>query len=186
MKHIPNIITSVRLIAAFVLMIECIFGNAAPHFLFLFIAAGVSDMLDGYIARRFNWCTDFGAHLDSISDLSLYISVFVFLCLNCSKDIGSCVPFILLGAAAQAIHLAFSYWKFQQFPAYHSTFSRCIAYLLFFGLIAYWQTHTAALLPALALLWVACSLEGLVITTILKRATINVSSMLKALEYSLT
>lgn len=182
MKNLPNIITSVRLIAALVLMVECIFGNAAPHFLALFIAAGVSDMLDGYVARRFNWCTDFGARLDSISDLSLYISVFVFLCLNCTADINKCIPVLILGAAAQTIHLILSYCKFQQFPAYHSTFSRCMAYLMFFGLIAYWKSQNATILPALALFWVACSLEGMIITAILKRATINVSSIFAAMR----
>lgn len=138
-------------------------------------------MLDGFIARRFNWCTDFGARLDSISDLTLYISVFFFLCLNCGSDVGKCVPVLILGAFAQVLHLILSYRKFQQFPAYHSTFTRCMAYLMFFGLIAYWNTRNATILPALSLLWVLCSVEGMIITAILKQATINVSSVLAAL-----
>lgn len=182
MKNLPNIITSVRLIAAVVLIVECMLGQAVPHFLALFIAAGVSDMLDGFIARRFNWCTDFGARLDSISDLSLYVSVFIFLSLNCGADVGKCVPVLICGAAAQVAHLILSYRKFQQFPAYHSTFTRCMAYLMFFGLIAYWTTRNATILPALAIFWVLCSLEGMIITAILKRPTINVSSILTALR----
>jgi len=73
MKNIPNFITSWRLFSA--LAIVGLAVASADHgilaFPALFIIAGISDMLDGIIARRFNLCTTFGAKLDSISDLAL-------------------------------------------------------------------------------------------------------------------
>ena len=48
----------------------CILLN---HILFLivYIYCGVSDMLDGYLARRFNIISDFGTNLDSIAKVKL-------------------------------------------------------------------------------------------------------------------
>lgn len=43
------------------------------------VAAGLSDALDGYLARRFNLTTDLGAHLDAIADKALLVSVYVTL-----------------------------------------------------------------------------------------------------------
>jgi cardiolipin synthase len=43
------------------------------------LAAGISDAVDGYLARRFNLKTDLGAHLDAIADKALLVSVYVTL-----------------------------------------------------------------------------------------------------------
>lgn len=44
-----------------------------------FLAAGVSDGVDGFIARQFNQRTELGAYLDPIADKLLLVSVFVVL-----------------------------------------------------------------------------------------------------------
>lgn len=45
----------------------------------LFLAAGLSDAVDGFLAKRFGMSTDFGALLDPLADKALIISVFVGL-----------------------------------------------------------------------------------------------------------
>lgn len=44
-----------------------------------FVVAGLTDAVDGYIARRFNQMTELGALLDPIADKSLLISIFITL-----------------------------------------------------------------------------------------------------------
>jgi cardiolipin synthase (CMP-forming) len=44
-----------------------------------FVVAGVSDAIDGFIARRFNQHTELGAYLDPMADKLLLVSVFVVL-----------------------------------------------------------------------------------------------------------
>lgn len=57
--------------------IAILFCNAlSPVFYTLYIIAGVSDMVDGYIARRTNSVSELGAKLDTIADF-----VFVVVCL---------------------------------------------------------------------------------------------------------
>ncbi len=45
----------------------------------LFLAAGITDAVDGFLAKRFGMSTDFGALLDPLADKALIISVFVGL-----------------------------------------------------------------------------------------------------------
>lgn len=53
-------------------------GHDAAAFV-LFVAAGASDALDGYLARRFAWRTELGAYLDPLADKLLIVSIFIGL-----------------------------------------------------------------------------------------------------------
>ncbi len=45
----------------------------------LFLAAGVSDAVDGYIAKRFDMTSELGAYLDPLADKALIVSIYVSL-----------------------------------------------------------------------------------------------------------
>ena len=177
MHNIPNLITSVRLVSAVLLAIFSTMSLGKPVFLPLFIAAGISDMLDGFIARKFNWCTEFGAKLDSVSDMTLYAAVFFCFLICLPHQMRQNAPLLCFGVTAQLLHWLYSVEKHGGFPAYHSTFSRVCAYAMFFLVIAFWQTRYALILAAILLAWIACTLEGIVITTVLKRPMSNVSGI---------
>ena len=46
---------------------------------FLFLAAGVSDAVDGYLAKRFKWTSELGAYLDPLADKILILSIYIAL-----------------------------------------------------------------------------------------------------------
>jgi cardiolipin synthase len=75
---IPNLITIVRLIIVPLVIVMIGQANWAPAFL-LFVAAGVSDAVDGFIARRFNMRSEFGAYMDALADKALLVSIYVTL-----------------------------------------------------------------------------------------------------------
>jgi cardiolipin synthase (CMP-forming) len=78
MSTIPNLISLARLCAvpvAIWLMIEGAFAAA----LWVMLAAGVSDAVDGYLAKRFNARTEFGAFLDPLADKALLVGTYVTL-----------------------------------------------------------------------------------------------------------
>lgn len=70
MLNIPNILTSFRilLIPVFVVVYYIPISWSAPVAAFIFWLAGVTDLLDGYLARRLNQQTAFGAFLDPVAD----------------------------------------------------------------------------------------------------------------------
>jgi cardiolipin synthase len=45
----------------------------------LFLVAGISDAVDGYLAKRFNMASELGAYLDPLADKTLIVSIYVTL-----------------------------------------------------------------------------------------------------------
>jgi cardiolipin synthase (CMP-forming) len=76
--NLPNLITLGRLLAV-PLAIWLILSGAFGAAFWVFIAAGISDAVDGFIAKRFNLRTQIGALLDPVADKSLLVSVYVML-----------------------------------------------------------------------------------------------------------
>ena len=66
MKHIPNIITSLRILGAACLLL-C--NPAGTAFWVIYGLCGISDMIDGYIARKLHAESKAGAVFDSIADI---------------------------------------------------------------------------------------------------------------------
>lgn len=77
-SYIPNLLTLLR-IAATPVLIMLLKYEMFPGALLLFVLAGVSDGLDGYIAKRFHYETRLGAILDPIADKVLLVSCFIVL-----------------------------------------------------------------------------------------------------------
>ncbi|MBN2897644.1 MAG: CDP-alcohol phosphatidyltransferase family protein [Clostridia bacterium] len=69
---IPNILTAIRIAVSLTLLP---FNPVSYYFQFLYIIAGISDLLDGYIARMTQTETELGARLDSLADLIFCIIV---------------------------------------------------------------------------------------------------------------
>ncbi len=68
MKHIPNTITTLRLLGAICLLL-C--NPADAVFWVIYGLCGISDMLDGYLARKLHAGSTNGAVLDSVADICL-------------------------------------------------------------------------------------------------------------------
>src|SRR3954453_596553 len=75
---IPNLITIARLIMVPLVIVMIGQGRWMTAFV-LFVAAGVSDAVDGYIARRFDMRSELGAYLDPLADKALLVSIYVSL-----------------------------------------------------------------------------------------------------------
>ena len=63
---IANIITALRIVCAFAMLFCPVFS---PQFYGFYIAAGISDIIDGTVARKTGSSSEFGAKFDSIADL---------------------------------------------------------------------------------------------------------------------
>ena len=75
---VPNQLTLLRMLILPFVLISMIYGHHAAS-LWLFLAAAVTDVIDGVVARHFNQQTDLGLYLDPIADKLLLSSCFVAL-----------------------------------------------------------------------------------------------------------
>ena len=79
MRHIPNILTCLRLVMVVFFIVFFIKGNYDVC-LYLYIAAFITDVLDGFLARKFNWISKFGKLVDPFADKAMLISALICLC----------------------------------------------------------------------------------------------------------
>ena len=78
LRHIPNTLTIIRCLLTLP-MAYYLWQKSYNMALVLFVIAGVSDGLDGYLAKRFSWQSRFGAIADPLADKLLLVTGFFTL-----------------------------------------------------------------------------------------------------------
>ena len=122
-----NIITVIRILCS-VALLFCQFPS--PAFYVLYVTAGITDMIDGAVARKTNTVSEFGAKLDTAADF-----VFVAVCLIKlipSLDIPNWLyVWIAVIALVKGINIVSGYVMRKEFVAVHSVMNKVTGILLF-------------------------------------------------------
>ena len=80
-KYIPNALTILRFILIPFIII-CIVNDKYLEAFIVLTLSGITDVLDGFIARKFNFITNLGKVLDPLADKSTLVSILVSLALK--------------------------------------------------------------------------------------------------------
>lgn len=129
-KAIPNIITSIRIIGAIgIIFIE-------PFTLVFFLVyglCGVTDALDGFVARKFHLESKFGSILDSVSDL-VFLGVMAFKIFPTLIELLPIWNWIIILTAVgfQTIAYIICAIKFKKFSAIHTYANKVMSAAIFF------------------------------------------------------
>ncbi len=80
-KSLPNILTLARIALIPLLIVAMAFSNDYGYIIsfLIFVAAGVTDWLDGYLARSLNAQSDFGRMMDPVADKLIVATALVIL-----------------------------------------------------------------------------------------------------------
>ena len=141
--NIPNILSGYRLLS-FPFVLYLALSHQEKLFAFFLIFNLFTDILDGFIARRFNLQTEFGARLDSLADDGTYIlaivGIFIFKAEDFAPHLLSFYLFIALFLATSVVSLL----KFKKMPSLHLYSSKIGGYLqgFFFFLLFTYGFHT--------------------------------------------
>lgn len=76
--NLPNLLTLARILLVPVVVWLLVSGLYMAAF-WLFVLAGITDGVDGYLARRWNQRTELGAYLDPLADKALLVSIYITL-----------------------------------------------------------------------------------------------------------
>lgn len=118
MKNLPNILSGYRLLM-FPVLLFLIYKGEENLFSLLFVINIITDVLDGWIARKFDASTPLGAKLDSLADIGSYIlaviAIFQFHWSSFEPYKWWFFSFLFLYVFA----ILFSLVKFKIFPSLH-------------------------------------------------------------------
>jgi cardiolipin synthase (CMP-forming) len=76
--NIANLLTVLRFCLVPIVVVSII-NREWIFALVIFIAAGITDAIDGFVARHFNMRTELGAYLDPLADKALLVSIYITL-----------------------------------------------------------------------------------------------------------
>ena len=122
-----NTITFFRIAASIVLLFCPVFS---PAFYVFYIVAGVSDMLDGFVARKTNTASRFGARLDTIADFVLVVVCLIKL-LPVLRIPAWLYIWIGIIALIKVVNIISGFVVQKRFVAVHSVMNKASGFLLF-------------------------------------------------------
>ena len=137
MKHIPNILSASRI--ALCLPLLLVDAMTLPFWV-LYLIAGLTDILDGFLARRWGVESKFGARLDSLADFVFVLAVGykLFPWLKLPVALWMMIGLIALVKASNAFSV---YLVKQRIEFLHTKANKLTGLLLFIGLMAIGQSY---------------------------------------------
>ena len=97
LKYIPNILSVIRilLIPVFAMLFFLDYPENCAYAALVYIVAGLTDILDGFLARRFGWASRAGRILDPLADKLLQVTALVCMAAKDVLPVWLIIPFIL-------------------------------------------------------------------------------------------
>jgi CDP-diacylglycerol--glycerol-3-phosphate 3-phosphatidyltransferase len=176
---IPNALSGFRL-ASVPVLLALAWGDYGKVFLVLLVCALLTDIADGYLARRLHQKSELGARL--IVDFALYISIPLSAWWLWPELIVREAPYVTVVLASLVLPILIGFAKFQRLTSYHTWGAKlsavlmgCSTLLLFAGGPAYPFHFSVAVL-------VVTQIEEIAITLVLPIWRSNVPSLVHALR----
>ena len=97
LKWIPNALCVIRIVLVFLFVYLSLQGNDQNLYgaLFVFLLAGVTDVIDGFLARRNGWITELGKILDPLADKLMQITAAVCFTIDNLLFLTVLIPLLL-------------------------------------------------------------------------------------------
>lgn len=126
---VPNFISSLRIVGtACLLFIEPL---SIPFYI-VYTLSGISDMLDGWVARATHTTSELGSRLDSIADLLLYAVMILRIFPVLWKRLASWIWYVLAVAIViRVVSYSFVAVKYHRFSAMHTYGNKATSLLVF-------------------------------------------------------
>ena len=179
--RLPNLISSIRILIAPLLFVFA-FLQMETWFLGALIFSGCTDVLDGFIARKFNMITPLGAHLDSWGDFTIYSTMAVCAWILWPEITQRELLYYAMILFSFLLPAQIGLTKFGKMTAYHTwavkiaVFTTFVGYITLYAGIAEWPFILAAVLCVIA------GVEEILITLVLREEKTDVRSIFAALR----
>jgi len=180
MRYIPNILSLSRIPFSIAFPFLAYFLKSPIPFLVAYGIAGVADVLDGFLARRYHWESKLGAKMDSIGDVVFLVFAISTAILMLDFTFEWYV-FAVLGAlvAVRVANAVYTRVKFKQWGFIHNLATKYCAFPIFLMLPAFIALGRVYSVPLAALvgLVVLGSIEETLILRVMDEYDMNMKSI---------
>lgn len=171
-----NFLSGFRLIAAPFLLYLAWTGR--PNLFLVLLALSLfSDSIDGFVARKLDHASEFGAKLDSWGDLATYLTVPLCAYWLWPELLKREAFYVLLIVASYIFPLIAGFMKFKRLPSYHTWAAKTSALLISAAAFILFITGIAWPLKIAAVVQAAVACEEIAITLRLSEIQTNVRSL---------
>ena len=176
MNNIPNIISCLRILSSPALLYLAHLGYR-DFFLGLLIVSLLSDVLDGFLARKLNASTNLGAKLDSIGDMAIYFSVPLCAWWLWPDLVRQEAFYFILTVSAYAIPPFAGLLKFRKLISYHTLSAKIAAYIMCTAILIVFLSENTLMFRFAAVFQSLVACESIMITLWLPSLRNNVKSI---------
>lgn len=164
-RDIPNIISTARILLT-VPIIWLLFEEEYDSALILFIIAGVSDGIDGWLAKHYGWQSRLGSILDPVADKLMLMSSYVALAWVGHIDVGLAVAVLLrdlviMGGATAYHFLVGSYEMRPNWLSKVNTVCQIVLVVWVLLALALWPVMTQAVFWLSVMVWLTTVGSGI-------------------------
>lgn len=176
-KRIPNYITLIRIIGTILLLFQ---DSLSLNFFILYFLCGLSDILDGYVARKLRITSKFGARLDSIADMFFIISVLTKILPNLKLQLWM-IFWIVFISAIKLLSFIIGYLKFHEVAFLHTYSNKFTGIFLFFTPLIYNLFGLNISVSSVCSIATLAAFEELLIILKVKNLDLNIRGIYKIL-----
>lgn len=173
---IPNLITMIRIIGSICLLFVRPLSDA---FYIIYTVSGLSDAVDGFIARKTHSVSELGSKLDSVADLAFYIVMILRILPILLDKLPFWIWYIVLTVVMLRIaSYAVAAIRFRRFASLHTLLNKAATLMIFFvPYLIEFDLVLSVFCTIISITGVVSSLEELVIHLTRKEYRSNVSSV---------
>lgn len=151
MKNIPNAITVLRII----LSVSLFFVRLYPLlFCSVYIICGLSDIADGYIARKYHLTSQLGSRLDTLAD-TIFVFIMLIIYVPILKFPKLIIIWILMIALVKVAAIIIALFKYRRITGLHTYLNKAA------GLALFCCPILLTFVSALPLSWLMCIICGI-------------------------
>ena len=179
MKNISNYISVSRMFLAFTLLFT---KPLSVNFFVIYCLCGVSDILDGYIARKTNTVSKIGGKLDSMGDFIMIVFEIIVLypVINLEKTV---TIWIFIIACIKILAIIIALFKFRELYEPHTYANKFTGILLFLYPMSFLLEQSFVYTYILCVIATVSAMEELLINIISSKMEMDIRSILDFVLY---
>lgn len=174
LNQLPNNLSCIRV----VLSISLLFISSYVYvFITCYLLCGISDILDGYLARKLKAQSALGSNLDTFADF-IFTMVYLYFLITMIRNqfLLLMVMFITIVAVFRLINVIYTKNKFNRFGIMHTTLNKTVGVCMFI-MLPFWFIHEEIFLIIMIITFVVACLSSIEETWMISRLKVYDSNL---------